>query len=118
MSRSYFIGFVSSLLLTLVAFGGVYMHNASGHLIFSHAFLQKTIILLALAQLLVQSVFFLHVGSSRKPHDYTIVFIFTLFITAFVLIGSIWIMKNLNYNMMPQHSETEIIQSEAMEMPM
>ncbi|MBI5798725.1 MAG: cytochrome C oxidase subunit IV family protein, partial [Candidatus Yonathbacteria bacterium] len=53
----------------------------------------------ALAQLLIQVVFFLHLHKKSKPHWNLIVFIFTFFIVAVLVVGSLWVMYNLNYNM-------------------
>jgi cytochrome o ubiquinol oxidase operon protein cyoD len=46
----------------------------------------------------VQVVFFLHIG--RGTHWKATSFFFMLFVVAIVVVGSIWIMNNLNYNMM------------------
>jgi len=46
----------------------------------------------------VQMVFFLHIGRGSRWKLLT--FIFTIIVVGIVVIGSIWIMHNLNYNMM------------------
>jgi cytochrome o ubiquinol oxidase operon protein cyoD len=55
---------------------------------------------LAFLQLIAQLFFFLHLGHERKPRWYGFVFIFSTAVVAIVIGGSLWIMNNLNYNMM------------------
>jgi cytochrome o ubiquinol oxidase operon protein cyoD len=54
---------------------------------------------LAVAQLLVQLVFFLHLGREPKPRQNLVVFLFMLLVIGILVIGSLWIMHNLNYHM-------------------
>lgn len=54
----------------------------------------------ATLQALVQCVLFLHVGVEAKPHWNLIFFFLMILILVIVVGGSIWIMVNLNYNMM------------------
>lgn len=68
--------------------------------------------LFAIAQLCVQVIFFLHLPAKEKPYWNIIVFVYTLIIVAFLVIGSLWIMYNLNVNMMgvsPFHSNEGFI---------
>jgi cytochrome o ubiquinol oxidase operon protein cyoD len=90
--RSYVIGFVLSIITTLLAYFAV----VKG--LWSTTVLIYVVIAIALVQLVVQMVFFLHIG--RGSRWKTITFVFTIIVVAIVVIGSIWIMNNLNYNMM------------------
>jgi cytochrome o ubiquinol oxidase subunit IV len=99
--RSYVIGFVLSIALTLVAYFFVNAHVTTGHHDFSHHFLIGLIMLLASIQLIVQLVFFLHLDREPRPYWNLQVMLFAAGVIAIVVIGSIWIMSNLNYRMMP-----------------
>ena len=106
---SYVIGFLLSLLLTLAAYILVYRHVHSLHYEYSHAFLRMSIASLAIAQLLVQLIFFLHLGRESKPRWNLLVFGFALSVVVIVVFGSLWIMNNLDYNMQhmtPQETNT------------
>lgn len=90
----YIIGFVLSLVLTLVAFYLVEKELLSG----------TTLVLvlggLALVQLVVQLTYFLHLGDEVGPRYKLASFLFMGGILVIVVVGSVWIMDNLNYNMM------------------
>jgi cytochrome o ubiquinol oxidase operon protein cyoD len=58
---------------------------------------------IAVVQLIVQMVFFLHLGSGSRWKLVT--FYFTLLVVVIVVIGTIWIMNNLDYNMMRMNPE-------------
>lgn len=95
--KRYTSGFVLSLLLT---FAALYLTEAHIY----HGWLSKPVILgfivsLALVQLGVQLVYFLHLNRESKPHWNLTVLVFALMIVVVVVGGSIWIMYNLNYHM-------------------
>ena len=97
-NRSYkpqFLGFVASLLLTVAAYR-IVTHNE-----LSDFLLHLTIFTFAVFQALVQLLFFLHLGMESKPHWGMITFLFTVLIIVVVIGGSLWIMSNLNYDLMP-----------------
>ena len=54
----------------------------------------------AVAQVLVQLVFFLHMNTSSEQRWNLIAFIYTILCIAVLLIGSVWIMNYLHFNMM------------------
>ncbi len=91
--RSYVIGFVLSILLTLIPYFIVVNHmvGSTGLLFAAVGF--------GVAQLLAQVVFFLHLSKKSKPYWNIIVFIFTILIVSILVVGSLWVMYNLNYNM-------------------
>jgi cytochrome o ubiquinol oxidase operon protein cyoD len=91
---SYVTGFGLSVLLTLVAYLFVTHHIFSGWTLFA------AIVGLALVQFAVQLVCFLHLGRETKPRWKSLAFSFMILIVAILVLGSLWIMTNLNYHMM------------------
>jgi cytochrome o ubiquinol oxidase operon protein cyoD len=53
---------------------------------------------IAVVQLVIQAVFFLHIGRGSRLKLVT--FVFAILIVLIVVVGSIWIMNNLDYGMM------------------
>jgi cytochrome o ubiquinol oxidase subunit IV len=92
--KSYTIGFALSLILTLLSFGCVMSGAVPQHLV------APGIIVFCIAQLLVQLGFFLHMGTAPEQRDNLSIGIFTLLIIAIVVVGSIWVMHNMNTHMM------------------
>lgn len=92
--RSYVTGFLLSILLTLLPYFIVVNH------MLGRSSLVYAAVGFGVAQLLVQVVFFLHLHKKSKPHWNMIVFIFTILIVTILVVGSLWVMYNLNYNMM------------------
>lgn len=90
----YVVGFISALALTGLAFWLVTSRALSG------SWLVAALITLAVVQLAVQLVFFLHVGSEERPRWNLTALIFMLIMLVVIVAGSLWIMNNLNYNMM------------------
>ncbi len=90
----YIVGFVLSLLLTLTAFFLVENDLLSG------GALIWTLGVLALVQMIVQLAYFLHLGDELRPRYKLASFSFMTGILLIIVVGSIWIMDNLNYNMM------------------
>ncbi len=94
--KSYLIGFLASFLLTAISFSLVITR------LFSEQILIYTLISLAIIQAIIQLLFFLHVGQGEgKPRWASIVFCFTVLILLIIVIGSIWVMQDLNERMMP-----------------
>ena len=92
--KTYMTGFILSIILTVIPFGMVMNGSAS------HAVLIGTVLVTAVVQILVHLVCFLHMNSKSDEGWNMTAFVFTVLIIAIVVIGSIWIMWNLNYNMM------------------
>jgi cytochrome o ubiquinol oxidase operon protein cyoD len=99
--KSYVIGFGLSLLLTLASFGVV----MAG--IVPHSMMLAAIVVLCVAQLLVQLVCFLHIGAARDQRQNTAIFICTTLLIAIIVAGSLWVMHNANVNMMPTQMSKE-----------
>lgn len=92
----YIAGFIISLLLTLLPYYIVTRHVAdTANILYGIAFF-------GVAQLLAQVLFFLHLPAKVKPYWNLLVFFFTLLIVSFLVVGTLWIMYHLNYNMMGQ----------------
>lgn len=94
--RSYVIGFILSLLLTLAAFAAA-VHPGLFRL--GQGAIVPAIIVLALLQLIVQLACFMHLGSGARRADLAVL-VSTVGIILIIVIGSFWIMGHLNYNMM------------------
>lgn len=99
--KSYFVGFLLSLVLTLASFGSVMTD-----LVPREARL-ATLAVLCVVQLLVQLVYFLHLGASSKQRENTGVFICTALLIAILVAGSLWVMHNANENMMPMQMSVD-----------
>ena len=87
--QSYIIGFVLSIVVTLLSFYCVY----SGAM--APKALYLTVGILALVQFLVQTVFFLHLNPRSNSSWNLISFMFTVLMTGVLVIGTMWIMFNL-----------------------
>jgi cytochrome o ubiquinol oxidase subunit IV len=95
---SYIAGFLLSLLLTLTAYLLVWRHVSTSHSAIGHGVLIPMVVGLALTQLLVQLVFFLHLDTESKPRWNLTVLLFAATVVIIVVFGSLWIMNNLNYH--------------------
>lgn len=104
--RTYCIGFVLSLVLTITAYTLVTQEVLSSwNLIFALSGL-------AVTQLFVQLYFFLHLGKESKPRWKLHALLFAAMVVVIVVFGSLWIMKNLMYGHNTAPSETELIKDE------
>jgi cytochrome o ubiquinol oxidase operon protein cyoD len=100
--KSYIIGFILSILLTLAAFG-VVMRPDIFHV--GYGLIIPIILILAIVQLFVQLIFFLHLMDESGPRWKLTVFISTVGLVLIIVVGGIWIMNHLNYNMMASPTE-------------
>lgn len=96
---TYAIGYFLSLALTFGIFGITYVHIQSGHILMSHELLHFWIVVFALLQCVLQAVFFLHLSGKPGARLNLLSFLFTVYSVVFIVIGSLWIMNNLQYNM-------------------
>jgi cytochrome o ubiquinol oxidase operon protein cyoD len=97
---TYLIGFVLSLLLTLAAYALLALHVANHHAWPSHAFIIPAVLLLALIQLLVQAVFFLHLSFAPEARLQLVLSAGAFAVVLILVGGSIWIMQHLNERML------------------
>ncbi|MFN7093920.1 MAG: cytochrome o ubiquinol oxidase subunit IV [Burkholderiales bacterium] len=92
--KSYIVGFILSIVLTIIPYLIVVDHMLIGNA------LLLTVVGLAVLQLLVQLVFFLHLSTASEQRWNLMTFMFTILILIILVVGTLWIMWNLNYNMM------------------
>lgn len=109
---SYASGFILSILLTLAAYIPVSRHVDTHHLSYAHSQLVFLILFFAVVQLVVQVLFFLHLSQESKPRWNLISFLFMLMVVLIIVIGSIWIMYHLNYNMTPEEESNQLLHDE------
>lgn len=89
----YFTGYVLSLLLTVTAYGLVVYGSTSPWIILA-------LVVMAVVQMAIQLLFFLHLGDEVRPRYKLMSFSFMAGVLIIIVLGSIWIMQNLDYNMM------------------
>ena len=92
---SYGIGFVLAGLLTAASFAVL-----GTSLIWGPA-IPVALAVLAVAQIGVHLVFFLHITTAPDNTNNVLALAFGVLIVAFIIGGSLWIMGHLNENMMP-----------------
>lgn len=92
--KSYATGFTLSVILTVIPFAMVMADTASYSLILG------TVVAAAIIQIVVHLVFFLHMNTSSRERWNLVALLFTAVIIFIVVVGSLWIMHNLNLNMM------------------
>lgn len=110
--REYVTGFIFSIVLTLLAFFIVQRHVSSDHSAYSHRFLGLVIAFTAISQLVVQLIFFLHLGKESKPRWNMLVFTFMVTVVVILVFGSLWIMYNLNYHMPSSQQVDQYLRSQ------
>lgn len=93
--QSYMIGFGFAVALTLASFWA-----SSTNLIYLPG-VPILLGVLAIAQMGVHLVFFLHISSAPDQTNNFLALAFGIFITGLIVFGSIIIMANLNHQMMP-----------------
>lgn len=99
---SYTVGFVLALLLT-----GVSFLVSQTNLLWTPG-LPVGLAVLAIAQMGVHLVFFFHLSSGPDNTNNVLALAFGVLIVALVVSGSLWIMSNLNTNMMPASTIQEM----------
>ncbi len=91
--KSYVVGFLLAIALTVVPFGLVMSHSSIGTPLIISVF--------ALLQIGVHVVYFLHVDRTEAQRWNLMALVFTAIVVCIIIGGSIWIMHNLYINMMP-----------------
>ncbi|MGP1928239.1 MAG: cytochrome o ubiquinol oxidase subunit IV [Arsenophonus sp. NC-WZS1-MAG3] len=92
--KTYLIGFILSVILTVIPFWMVINSTIS------HDIILWIVISTAITQILVHLICFLHMNTSSDKRWNLVAFLFTILIIAIIVIGSLWIMYNLSINMM------------------
>ena len=94
---NYLVGLGFATILTIASFWAV-----ATHLIWGPA-VPMAIIVLAIAQMGVHLVFFLHITTGPDNTNNVLALAFGVLIVALVIGGSLWIMDHLSQNVMPMH---------------
>jgi cytochrome o ubiquinol oxidase subunit IV len=95
--QGYVIGLALAALLTVASF---YVVDTS--LIWGPG-IPVALVTLAIAQIGVHLVFFLHITTAPDNTNNVLALAFGVLIVALVISGSLWIMQHLNQNMLPMH---------------
>ena len=91
----YLVGLGLAALLSIASFAA-----ARSGLIYAPA-IPVALIALAVAQMGVHLVFFLHITTGPDNTNNVLALAFGILIVALVLVGSLWIMDHLDHNLMP-----------------
>jgi cytochrome o ubiquinol oxidase operon protein cyoD len=91
----YVVGLGLAILLTVTSF-----FIAGTDLVWQPS-IPVALVVLAIAQMGVHLVFFLHITTGRDNTNNVMALAFGVLIVVLVIGGSLWIMANLNHNMMP-----------------
>jgi cytochrome o ubiquinol oxidase operon protein cyoD len=94
--RGYLTGFALAAILTVIPFWLV-----MGHVLDNRWLTISIVLALAVVQILVHIVYFLHLDTRSEGGWNLMAFIFTAVLVVIVLGASIWVMYNENANMMP-----------------
>lgn len=104
--RAYAVGFLLSILCTTAAFWlAIDAPLPRWQTVFF-------LFVLALAQLVVQLICFLHLGAARASRARLSALLFAVGIAAVIVIGSLWIMGSLGSRTMPDRDAMENYMSE------
>jgi cytochrome o ubiquinol oxidase operon protein cyoD len=93
--QGYLIGYAAAAILTIGAFA------AAQSSALTPASVVAAIIVLAIGQMLVHLIFFLHISTSPNQRTNILAFAVTMLIVLLIVGGSLWIMSHLQSNMMP-----------------
>jgi cytochrome o ubiquinol oxidase operon protein cyoD len=93
--EGYLIGLVLAALLTVISF---YVAKSNQ---FWQPSLPIALVVLAIAQIAVHLIFFIHITTAPDNTNNILALAFGVLIVALVVAGSLWIMYNLNHNMAP-----------------
>lgn len=98
--RSYMTGFVLSVILTAIPFAIVMSGGFE-----SRAVTALVVLLFAVIQIVVHMIYFLHMDLHAEGGWTVISLVFTLIVLIICLAGTIWVMHNMDSNMMPDMIE-------------
>lgn len=101
IERTYVYGFVLSLTFTVGAYALVVQHLVSAFVAI------PLILILACLQVLVQVLNFLHVSGAASSRERLVALACTGIIMLILVLGSMWIMTNLETRMMPAQENME-----------
>ena len=93
----YLVGLGLAILLTAVSF------FIAGTFLVWRPSIPIALVVLAIAQIGVHLVFFLHITTGPDNVNNVLALAFGVLIVFLIMVGSLWIMYNMNQNMMPMH---------------
>jgi cytochrome o ubiquinol oxidase subunit IV len=93
--QGYLIGLGLAVLLTAVSF------FIAGTSLVWHPSIPIALVVLAIAQIGVHLVFFLHITTGPDNVNNVMALAFGVLIVLLIIAGSLWIMAHLNHNMIP-----------------
>jgi cytochrome o ubiquinol oxidase operon protein cyoD len=93
--HTYLIGLGLATVMTIASFWA-----AQTHLIYGPG-ISVAIVVLAIAQMGIHLVFFLHITTAPDNANNVLALAFGILIACLVIFGSLWIMANLDHNMLP-----------------
>ena len=93
--QGYLIGYAAAAVLTIGAFA------AARTAALTPASVIAAITVLAIGQMLVHLIFFLHISTTPNQRTNILAFAVTMLIVVLIVGGSLWIMSHLQSNMMP-----------------
>lgn len=96
-AKEYITGLILSIIFTVIPFAIVMTGAMSG------ATALLVIAACAVAQLLVQAIFFLHMNTSSEQSWNVMTGIYSVTIFIVLIIGSMWIFNHLNHNILMGH---------------
>ncbi|MEZ7849113.1 MAG: cytochrome o ubiquinol oxidase subunit IV [Polaromonas sp.] len=102
-AKSYLIGFFLSAVLTAIPFWLV-----MGKVLPTSGITSLVVLGFATVQIVVHMIYFLHMNTRVEGGWSMLALLFTGVLVLILLAGSIWVMYNLNTNMMPAHDMTEM----------
>lgn len=91
----YLLGLLLAVGLTIASFW-----IAGSNLVWGPG-IPAALLALAVAQIGVHLIFFLHITSGPENANNTLALAFGVLIVLLVIVGSVWIMAHMNHNMMP-----------------
>ncbi|THU02543.1 cytochrome o ubiquinol oxidase subunit IV [Lampropedia puyangensis] len=94
--KDYVVGFVLAVILTVIPFWLV-----MGDVLDSKTATVGWILAFAVVQVIVHVVYFLHMKPNTEGGWSFMAMIFTIITLVIALVGSIWVMRNLEEHMMP-----------------
>jgi cytochrome o ubiquinol oxidase operon protein cyoD len=100
--RTYLIGLGFAAILTIASFWVAIAQPIWGPA------LPVALVVLAIAQMGVHLVFFLHVTTGPDNTNNVLALAYGLMVVFLIVVGSIWIMDHLSHNMMPMEQMKEM----------
>ena len=95
--RSYLLGLAIAIVLTIASFW-----VARTHIIYGPS-IPVALVALAIAQMGIHLVFFLHITTAPDNTNNVLALAFGILIVFVLVFGTVWVMAHMNHNMMSMH---------------